>query len=198
MKGENAKVETLEEVASAVHEVATKEVSAKTKKAAEDIQKLVTAGRIEASEVDQLVKAGLDAAAVKYWKEFYGQAKDKASKEFAAELTSAHAQAKKAEEMNTFRVKIARAYDLANEMAAKGLIGRDKHAIKVQVDELMSFNDAGFDSMKKHVERTPMTRTASYAMPQIGLMSEELIATASTESGDLVSEFSAAFANRKY
>ncbi len=194
--GDLAKVETLEETHKVMKDLAL--ASPKVKKAAEDIQKLVASGKIAASKVDDLVKAGLDKDAVNYWKQYFGQGKDSNSKEFASELTSEHAKAKVAAELGKERVKLARAYDLANEMARKGAISSERHAINQQVDELLSFNDEAFGSMQRYVDRMPAVTKQAFSVPQVGLIGEELISKqASDTSKNLVEELTLAFNSAK-
>lgn len=194
--GDLAKVETLEETHKAMKDLAM--APPKVKKAAEDIQKLVTSGKIAADKVDELVKAGLDKDAVSYWKAFYGQSKDTASKEFASELTAEHVKAKMAAELDKERVKLARAYELSNEMARKGLISSERHAISQQVNELLSFNDEAFTSMQRYVDRMPAVTKQAFSVPQVGLIGEELISKqASDSSKNLVEELTLAFNTAK-
>lgn len=194
--GDLAKVETLEEVHKVMKDLAM--APPKVKKAAEDIQKLVTSGKIAADKVDELVKAGLDKDAVSYWKAFYGQSKDTASKEFASELTAEHVKAKMAAELDKERVKLARAYELSNEMARKGLISSERHAISQQVNELLSFNDEAFSSMQRYVDRMPAVTKQAFSVPQVGLIGEELISKqASDSSKNLVEELTLAFNSAK-
>ncbi len=195
--GDLAKVETLEETHKAMMDLAT--AGPKTKKMAEDIQRLVTAGKINPdSDFPGLVSHGLDADAVKYWKSYYGQAKDGGS-QFANELVQEHKAQKIASEKEAYKVKIARAYELSHEMARKGMIGGDRHALNQQVSELMNFNDEGFESMKRHVDRTTLQKQAS--IPQVGMvmMNSDVIYDA-PEAGhsDLQSDLESAFSNRKY
>lgn len=194
--GDLAKVETLEETHKAMKDLAM--APPKVKKAAEDIQKLVTSGKIAASKVDELVKAGLDKDAVAYWKAFYGQGKDSASKEFVSELTAEHAKAKMAAELDKERVKLARAYELSNEMARKGLIPSERHAVSQQVNELLSFNDEAFSSMQRYVDRVPAVTKQAFTVPQVGLIGEEVITKqASDSSKNLVEELTLAFNTAK-
>jgi hypothetical protein len=50
--------------------------------------------------------------------------------------------------------QVARAYELANEMVQKGLCGSDHTAIKIQVDEIIKWNDDAFAAMKRVVDAT--------------------------------------------
>lgn len=194
--GDLAKVETLEETHKAMMDVATS--PPRVRKMAEDIQKMVLAGRIDPrSDFPTLVSQGLDKEAVSYWKSFYGDA-GKEGSQFASELVKEHASQKAAEEKETYRVKLARAYEVAYDMTRRGMIGDDRHALNQQVNELMKFNDDGFGSMRRWVERQPFAKTAS--IPQVGLIGSGEINFPAPEaaSSDLASELSKAFSNRKY
>lgn len=195
--GDLAKVETLEEVHKAMLDVA--EAPPKVRKQAADIQKLVLAGRIDPTDqfFDTMIAQGLDSAAVAYWKKFYGEMKDGGS-QFASDLVKQHAASKAAEEQENYRVKLARAYEVAYDMVRRGMLGEDRHALNVQVNELMKFNDEGFSSFQRWVERTPMQKNAS--IPQVGMMGSGEIILPAPEAApsDFMSDLERAFANRKY
>lgn len=193
-EGDLAKVETTEEQHAKILEIAT----APVKKAAGEIQKAIVAGNLTASDVDGLEAHGLDPAAIKYWKQFYGQASDGGS-EFASELVKEHAKAKLDEEKQAFTVKVSRAYDLAYEMADRGLIVRQASVIKDQVAEIMKFNDESFESLKKVISRhAPRGLTKEASIPQVGLLSNDVSMPLTSESSDLESELERCFANKRY
>lgn len=194
--GDLAKVETLQETHDAMMDVAN--APPKVRKMAEEIQKYVTAGKIDPEkDFPTLISQGLDQAAVKYWKQFWGEAKDGGS-QFAADLIKEHVSAKQAEEQNSYRVKIARAYDMAYAMAERGMIGGDHSAINEQVNEIMNWNDENFDSLKRLIARQPVQKKAS--MPQVGMLGtgEVIVPTPAAETSDLRSALNAIFANKKY
>jgi hypothetical protein len=193
--GDLAKVETLEEVNKAMVDVAM--APPKVKKAAEDIQKLVLAGKLDpAKDFPELLSLGLDKDAVSYWKSFYGQAKDGGS-EFAAELVKERGKVKAAEEMEQYRVKVARAYELTYDMVSKGQCDNNRPAIKQQVDEIMKMNEDGFNSIKRYVSRlSPTVKTAMPIIGQTNFIQDQ--APQSPESSDLSEMFSKAFANKRY
>lgn len=194
--GDLAKVETLEETHKAMMDVA--QAPPKVRKDAEAIQKLVVAGRINPeTDFPGLIAQGLDKDAVAYWKAFWGDA-GKEGSQFAAELVKEHASKKMAEEKETYQVKLSRAYEVAYDMVRRGMIGDDRHALNQQVGELMKFNDDGFESMKRWVERQPFAKTAS--IPQVGLMGggEVVLPAPEAAPSDFVSELERAFSNRKY
>ena len=152
----------------------------RVRKQAEMIQALVAEGKMKADDVDKLVSHGVDADAVKYWKELFGQG-DSESKEFASKLTQEHAKAKQAEEVESYKGRIKRAYEVANQMLAKGMITEAQ--LDSQVNDIMKWNDAGFESIKNILARQPsMTRQAS--IPMVGLLSsgEVILPMAKTAS----------------
>lgn len=161
-----AKVEDLEEVQDVMLDIARK--NPKVRKDAEKIHQLVSEGKLAKEDVDDLAAYGLDKDAIAYYKKYWGQADG--GSEFASELVKEHAETKKAEELNTFKVKMARAYDLAYEMVGKGIISSDRTAISNQVDELMSFSDENFESLKKVVGKQSINKEASVRMPNVGMM----------------------------
>jgi hypothetical protein len=139
----------------------------RVRKQAEMIQALVAEGRMKAEDVDKLTSYGVDADAVKYWKELFGQG-DSESKDFASKLTQEHAKAKQAEEVESYKGRIKRAYEVANQMVAKGMITEAQ--IDSQVNDIMKWNDAGFESIKNILAKQPsMNKQAS--LPMVGLLS---------------------------
>ena len=172
--GNLAVVEDLEDIHDAMMDIATK-ATPKVRTAAEQIQKLVVAGKIDPNkDFDGLIAEGLDSAAVSYWKKFYGEAKDGGSA-FAAELVKNYEGKKSAKLESTIRVKVARAYELAHDMADRGMIGGNHEAIKEQVDEILTYNEASFSSLARMVGRQkPLEKTASH-LPVVGYAQESMI-----------------------
>ena len=172
--GDLAVVEDLEEIHDKVMDIASK-ATPKIRTAADQIQKLVVAGKIDpAKDFDGLIAEGLDSAAVSYWKKFYGEAKDGGS-QFAAELVKNYEGKKSAELESTLRTKIARAYELAHDMADRGMIGGNHEAIKGQVDEILTYNDASFNSLARMVGRQkPLEKNASH-LPVVGYQQESML-----------------------
>ena len=192
-EGDLAVVETIEERHDKMMDVAT--TPAKVRKDAEEIQRLVSKGHLDPkTDLDVLVANGVDPEAVKYWKSFYGEMGPEGS-QFAAELVKEHAKAQAEEEMNLFRVKIARAYELAYDMVDRDLLAHDRSAISKQVDDLMKFNDDSFESFKKVVARhsTKLDKRAA-RIPQVGLYETAESLNTAVQSEDLASQFAAAFA----
>lgn len=177
--GDLAKVETIEDTHDAMMDLATAPV--KVRKEAEAIQKLIAEGKLNSEDLPKLVANGLDGDAVKYWKQFYGQAGSEGS-QFASELVKEHAKAQLEEQMSLYKVKIARAYELAYEMVDRGLLARDRGAITAQVDEVMKWNDEGFESMKRVIAKhTPLMAKEAGRMPQVGLFGSEEVSSAGSE-----------------
>lgn len=172
--GDLAQIEDLEDIHSKVLDIAQK-ATPKVRTAADQIQKLVVAGKIDpAKDFDGLIAEGLDSAAVSYWKKFYGEAKDGGS-QFATELVKNYEGKKSAELESTIRTKVARAYELAHDMADRGMIGGNHEAIKEQVDEILTYNDASFNSLARMVGRQkPLEKTASH-LPVVGYQQESII-----------------------
>ena len=138
----------------------------RVRKQAEMIQQLVSEGRMKAEDVDQLVSHNVDPAAVKYWKALWGEAKDQESTEFANKLTEEHTKAKQAEEIEAHKGRIKRAYQLANQMVAKGIISEAQ--VDSQASDIMKWNDAGFESFKNILAKQPTIKQAS--VPVVGLL----------------------------
>src|SRR5208283_1277966 len=159
-------VETLPEVNKRMLEVAR--MQPKVRKEAEAIQKMVAEGKLDPRDVDELVAQGLDKDAVSYWKKYFGEVDG--GSEFASELVKEHVKASMESDLNTFRIKMARAYELAYEMVDRGLCPSDRAAISNQVDSIMKFNEEGFDSLKRVVARhEPSLRKEAGRIPQVGL-----------------------------
>jgi hypothetical protein len=175
-------VETPEENMKAMLDVAR--MPPKVRKEAEAIQKLVAEGTLDPADLDSMVAEGLDKDAVAYWKKYYGQVDG--GSEFATELVKEHVKAQLAEEFNKFRVKIARAYELAYDMAERGMCSGDRGSISLQVEEIMKFDDPSFESLKRVVARNPVVGLQKQAgrLPLVGVRdNEELTSVASAEDG---------------
>jgi hypothetical protein len=185
-------VETNEESLKAMLEVA--KAPPKVRKEAEAIQQLIASGKLNAKDVDALVAQGLDKDAVSYWKQFYNQVDG--GSEFATELVKEHVKAQLEEELNKYRVKLARAFELAYDMVDRGLCAAERSAVSSQVDEIMKFNDDSFDSLKRVVARhAPVLRKEAGRMPQVGMIGSGEVSPA-TQSGsedNLFNQLSAAF-----
>lgn len=164
--GDLAKVETLEETHKAMMDIA--QAPPKVRKQAEEIQKYVLAGTINPDDLEGLVAQGLDSDAVKYWKSYWGQSKDGGG-EFGAKMVQDYSNKKVAEEKESYKVKVLRAFALANEMAEKDMIGKDASSVNTQVNDMLAWNDESFDSLKKIVARQSVVKKAS-ALPQIGML----------------------------
>lgn len=161
-EGDLAKIETLDETQKAMLDVVN--APPRVKKEAESLHKLVLAGSITESDFDDLIAEGLDAEAVAYYKKYYGEVEG--GKEFAAELVKEHTKAEVDAQVNTFKVKLARAYELAYDMVDRGLVTREREGVTAAVNDIMKYNDEAFESMKRVVAKHEIRKEAS--MPQVG------------------------------
>ena len=177
-----AKVEDLEEQHDAMMDLAN--APPKVRKEAAAINKLIKEGKLDPSDLDELVANGLDKDAVSYYKKYFSQTDG--GSEFASELVKEHVKAKLEEELNVWKLKMARAYELANDMVDRGLVASERTAISKQVDELMRFSDENFESVKKVVGKHPTLTKEAGRLPQVGLIgSGDITAMASAEDGNL-------------
>lgn len=182
------KVETLPEANKEMMDVA--KAPPKVRKEAESIHKFVVEGKLDPRDIDELVSQGLDKDAVAYYKKYFAQTDG--GNEFASELVKEHVKAQLEEQLSTYRVKLARSYELAYDMVDRGLCANDRSAVSTQVDQIMKFNDDAFDSLKEVVARhAPLLRKEAGRIPQVGMLgtSETTVAP----EGDEWSELSAAF-----
>lgn len=183
-------VETLPEVNKAMMELA--KAPPKVRKEAEAIHRLISEGKLDPTDLDALVAEGLDKDAVAYYKKYYGQTEG--GGEFASELVKEHVKAELEKELNTFKIKMARAYELTYDMVDRGLVAHDRDVISAHVDELMSFNEANFETLKKVVARhAPSMRKEAGRMPQVGMLGSGEVNSAAPAEDDW-SALSAAFA----
>ena len=189
-------VETNEESLNAMLEVAR--MPPKVRKEAEAIQRLVTKGLLDPKDVDALVAEGLDKDAVTYWKKYFGEVDG--GSEFATELVKEHVKAEMEEELNKFRVKLARAYETAYDMVERNMCRSDRVAISAQVDELMKFSDDNFESLKRVIARhEPVLSKRANHVPQVGLRDEsEFVSQASAlTTEDDYAQLSSMFGTKK-
>lgn len=193
-KTNEAVFEDLEDAHDRMLDVATAPV--KVRKEAEAINRLVSEGKLDVSDLDALVAEGLDKEAVAYYKKYFGQV-DKGS-EFASELVKEHAKAQLEEDKQSYRVKLSRAYKLANEMVSRGLCNDDEDAVTAQVDEIMKFNDESFNSLKRVVaKQSPLFKSAG-VLPQVGMQfGGGESASSRLESETLAEQLTTAFAGSK-
>lgn len=187
-------VETIEEAHKIDLEVA-QQATPKVRKEAERLNQLITEGKVKAEDVDSLIAQGVDPATVKYWKEMWGEA-GKEGSEFAKLLTTETLNTKVAEEVSTYKVKIARAYELCNEMVRRGIVASDKSAITAQVEEIMTWNDEGFNSMKRVVAKHELKKTAS--LPSVGQIGSGDVVSSDPAELDLQGELERAFSGRRH
>jgi hypothetical protein len=183
-------VETLPEVNKAMMDLA--KAPPNVRKEAEAIYRLVSEGKLDPADLDTLVAEGLDKDAVAYYKKYFGQADG--GSEFATELVKEHVKAQLEEELNKYRVKLARSYELVYDMVDRGLCHNDRNAISDQVDQVMKFNDDNFDSLKRVVAKhAPTMRKDAGRMPQVGMIGSGEVNTSAPADEDMYSQLSAAF-----
>jgi len=183
-------VETIEEVHDAVLDLA--QAPPKVRKEAEMINQLITTGQLEVSDLDLLVANGVDPAAVKYWKQFYGEMGSEGS-QFATELVKEHAKAQAEEAFANYRVKLARAYELTYEMVDRELVDRNRTSIGNQVDEIMKWNDESFESVKRVIANQKPTVKTAGRMPQVGFIGTSDNTSSVTEVDDFAAQLQSAF-----
>jgi len=78
-------------------------------------------------------------------------------------LNSRMHEKKAAEEKESYRVKLRRAYDVGMEMQRKGLLPHTKIALDKQVDDIMSFDDGAFESFKRSIANAKAIRNIKIA-----------------------------------
>jgi hypothetical protein len=88
---------------------------------------------------------------------------------------------------------MARAYELTYDMVDRGLVAHDRQIIASHVDELMNFNEANFETLKKVVARhSPVMHKEAGRMPQVGMIGSGEMNSAVFADDDW-SQLSAAF-----
>lgn len=195
--GDLAKVETLEEAHKKHMDVAS--APPKVRKMAEEIQRLITAGELAKEDVGQLVSLGVDKEAVAYWHKLYNEAPD-GGKEFATALTKEKYAAAAAEDKTQYRVKLARAYELATDMQVRGMCDNTKLAFNQMVDEIMNWSDGAFDSIKRVVAQQEFKKEASVKVPEVGWIQGSGEVTQASSEPSLKAQLEAAMSGpgRKY
>lgn len=163
-------VEDVREVSKDMQEAVSHEP--KVKQAAERLNNLIKAGKIDASNLDELVKEGLDKDVANYWKKYFGQVDG--GSEFAAALlkdySSSVSKEKKAEMEENMKAKTIRAFELAYQMADVGLCNKTQLAIKKEAEKIMGYDDNAYSSVKRVVEHhTRLNKKASSAPVQMGV-----------------------------
>jgi hypothetical protein len=159
-------VETLPEVNKAMMDLA--KAPPKVRKEAEAIHRLISEGKLDKSDLDALVAEGLDKDAVSYYKKYFAEVDG--GSEFASELVKEHVKSQMEEELNKYKVKLARSYELAYDMVARGLCHSDRNAVTAQVEEIMKFNDDSFDSLKRVVAKHELLQKSAGRLPQVGVI----------------------------
>lgn len=163
-------VEDLVETHEVMLDVATSPV--RLRKEAETLNGLIANGSIQENELDELVSQGLDKAVVDYWRKYFAGVEG--SKEFVDLMVKEHTKAQMEEDLNQYKVKLARAYELTYDMVSRGLCNGTKEAIETQVGEVMKFNDDAFESLKNVIAmQEPRMQKSAGRMPQVGLLTHE-------------------------
>jgi hypothetical protein len=115
-------------------------------------------------------------------------------------MVKEHVKSAMEEELNKFRVKLARAYELTYDMVDRGLCRHDRATISDQVDQVMKFNDDAFESLKKVVARHEpgSLRKEAGRIPQVGLRGDgEVSPVTGAVEEDAYTQLSALFGNKK-
>jgi len=173
---EGHKIERIDEIKAKIMKAV--ESLPPVREAVERVGDLLKSGAlIEADLGDEakLKALAVDPEAAKYWSQYFGEG-DQASKQFGQELTKEFVQKKASADADTYRIKLARAYDVALEMQDKGMID-GQNDLHTQVHELMEFDDKAFEAFKKSIDRFPGTggsvRTASAGKAiEVGVQNE--------------------------
>jgi hypothetical protein len=192
-----AHVEDIKEVSSKMQEVVSHEP--KVKKAAEKLDKLIRAGRVDASKLDALVKKGLDKDVANYWKKYFGQVDG--GSEFAAALLKDYSESmskeKKAELEENTKAKIIRSFDLAYQMAKVGLCNDNQAAIKKEAEKILGYDDNAYASVKRIVDHhAKMNKQASANSVQVGVAFDSNNSSNEDVGSDLYSDLVRVFSDR--
>lgn len=162
----------------------------KVRKQAAEIHALIREGKMSEADFPALIVEGLDKDAVAFYKKYYGEVDG--GSEFATELVKEHAKAMMQTELDTYKIKLARAYSLANEMVSRGLCLADNKSVSNQVDEIMQYNDESFDSLKRVVARhQPAMEKTAGRIPQVGIIGSEF--SSEPQEGSLLEQLTSAF-----
>ncbi len=175
-------VETAPEINKAMMDLA--KAPPKVRKEAEAIHRLISEGKLDPSDLDTLIsEADLDKDAVAYYKKYYNQVDG--GSEFASELVKEHAKAQLEDNLTKFKLKMARAYEMAYDMVSRGLCHNDKIAISSQVEEIMKFNDDSFDSLKRVISKhQPTMHKEAGRLPQNGVIGSGEMSSYSNDEDD--------------
>jgi len=178
----------------------------KVKKAAAELDRLVKAGKINASQIPEMVKNGLDKDVAGYWKKYYGQVDG--GSEFAAALLKDYSGSKptekKAEDEEVTKAKVVRAYDMAYVMANVGLIKNNRDEIRKEADKISKLDDNAYSSIERIVSHhaalnSTLNKNASSNSVQIGVaLDSDNISTGASTDGSMYDTLVDAFAGRKY
>jgi len=186
-KTPEAKVETISEIHDIMRDVA-ESGPRNVREAAMALQEGFVKGAFKLEDLDRLVAEGkVDSAAASYWKQFWGQGADAAG--FGADMSKEFASKKKEAGDTNYKVKIRRAYDIGLEAQDKGIIAASRDSLDKYVDELMTFDDAAFESTKRIVASYVADKRTSGSVPRVGAdgATQPISVTASSDPGPLPS-----------
>lgn len=105
---------------------------------------------VSLSEVHELAEDEAKEEVEKHEDKMHNDALD----EVKAKLSASMIQKKAEEERAAYRTKVRRAYDVAMEMQAKGMVAPTRAALDEQVDLMLQFDDKAFESFKRSVAAT--------------------------------------------
>jgi len=164
-KTDEAKVETISEIHDVMRDVA-ESGPRNVREAAMAIQEGIVKGAFTIEDLDRLVSEGkVDAQAAAYWKKYWSQGPDTGS--FGADLSKEFAGKKKEADDKNYKVKLRRAYDLGLMAQEKGMIEASRGSLDTYVDNVMSFDDAAFESTKRIVAGMKSSKKSG-TLPRVG------------------------------
>ena len=162
----------------------------KVRREARQLLDLVKSGKVTHEEIlanaaDMIAAGAADAKAIAYYKQYYSS--DPEAKEFGAEMSAEHEKHKAQASIEETKVKIARAWKLADQLQRCGLIDSTSDAMAAEVDRLIQLDDKGFDAVKRFASQTPArTKVATASgFPQVGVRQDQetpAVSQASQES----------------
>lgn len=86
-----------------------------------------------------------------------------------AKLTESFMKKKSEEELDLYRTKLRRAYDVAMEMQRKGMLQPTKPALDRQVDCIMEFSDVAFEAFKRSIANSQPIKNVKTATDLSGV-----------------------------
>ena len=191
-----AVVEGLPGVQKQMMDAVSHEPKAGVKKAAEELRKLVVAGKVDVANIDKMVAQGMDKEVAAYFKKMWAPVDGGA--EFAAGLLKDYSAAKtvekKAEDSENYKAKYARAYELAYDMAEGGMIS--KKAIKENADKIVGYSEDAYETLKRvTAQRNAMNVKTASVQPGIALDSGSSMANSNNSGVDLAEALGSLWSN---